>query len=415
VSEGGPGAAAAGAATPPRPLAGVTVLAVEQYGAAPFGTLNLADLGADVVKIENPRDGGDVSRSVGPHLLDGVDPSTASLLYQALNRNKRSLTLDLAAPEGRRILEALAGEADALIHNLRGDVPARLGLTLADLAPANPRLVVAHLTGYGREAARADWPGYDFLMQAETGLMTLTGEPDGPPARFGMAMIDYAAGLTAALALVSAVMAARASGRGSEIDVSLFDTALFHTSYIGQWYLTRGHVQGRAPRSAHASLVPCQLYRTGDGWIYLMCNKEKFWPALCRAIGRPDWSEDPRFRDFAARRRNRTLIETLLDDALGARGTADWMALFAGTVPAAPVYDIAQAFEAPFVAGSDRLAEATTPEGVAIRMVAGPTRIDGRRAPLGTAPALGADTDRILARLGYGPDAIADLRARGIV
>lgn len=398
---------------PPRPLAGLKVIAVEQYGAAPFGTLHLAHLGAEVVKVENPKEGGDVSRSVGPHFIDGLDPTAASGLFQALNLGKRSLTLDLARPEGRAVLERLAARSDALIHNLRGDVPARLGLTRDRLAGANPRLVVCHLTGYGREPERAAWPGYDFLMQAEAGHFALTGEPDGAPSRFGLPMIDYAAGLSAALGLVSAVMAARATGQGSEIDVSLFDTALFHLSYIGQWRLTHGHVQGRERRSAHAALVPCQLYRTGDGWIYLMCNKEKFWGALCRAVGRPEWIEDDRFRRFPDRLRHRDVIEGLLDEALSTRTTAEWMAVFAGKVPAAPVHDIAQALANPFVAATDRLQDVAAGDGT-FRAIAGPVKVDGARPPLTAAPALGADTDAILGELGYDAAAIADLRHQGI-
>ena len=398
----------------PRPLAGLKVIAVEQYGAAPFGTLHLAQLGADVVKIENPKDGGDVSRSVGPHFIEGLDRTAASVLFQALNLNKRSVTLDLSRPEGRVVLARLAAGADALIHNLRGDVPARLGLTRADLAAANPRLVVVHLTGYGREPERADWPGYDFLMQAEAGHFALTGEPDSAPTRFGLPMIDYAAGLSAALGLVSAVMAARTSGEGAEIDVSLFDTALFHLSYIGHWRLTHGHNQGRERRSAHAALVPCQLYRTGDGWIYLMCNKEKFWGALCRAIERPEWIDDDRFRRFPDRRRHRELIETLLDEALARRTTAEWMALFAGKVPAAPVHDIAQALDNPFVTETDRLQPVATAGG-SFRAISGPVKVDGVRAALSAAPGLGADTDAVLAEAGYDPAAIGALRRDGII
>lgn len=398
----------------PRPLAGLKVIAVEQYGAAPFGSLHLAQLGAEVIKIENPKDGGDVSRSVGPHFIPGLDPTAASGLFQALNFGKRSLTLDLARAEGQAVLERLAACSDALIHNLRGDVPARLGLTRERLAAANPRLVVVHLTGYGREPERADWPGYDFLMQAEAGHFALTGEPDGAPQRFGLPMIDYAAGLSAALGLVSAVMAARSTGAGSEIDVSLFDTALFHLGYIGQWRLTHGHVQGRERRSAHAALVPCQLYRTGDGWIYLMCNKEKFWGTLCRAVGRPEWIEDERFRRFPDRRRHRDLIETLLDEALSAQTTAEWMTRFAGRVPAAPVHDIAQALDNPFVAATDRLHQVPVGDGSRFRAVAGPVKVDGERARLAAAPALGADTEAVLAEIGYDPAAIAELRRQGI-
>ena len=328
--------------------------------------------------------------------------------------NKRSVTLDLGQADGRAVLGKLVATADALIHNLRGDVPARLGLTRDALAPSNPKLVVCHLTGYGRDAPRADWPGYDFLMQAEAGFFALTGAPDGEPARFGLPMVDYATGLTAALALVSAVMAARTTGTGSEIDVSLFDTALVHLSYIGHWRLTHGHNQGRERRSAHAALVPCQLYRTGDGWIYLMCNKEKFWRTLCEAIGRPEWIEDARFRHFPDRMTHRDLIETLLDEALSARTTTEWMTAFAGKVPAAPVHDIAQALDNPFVTGSDRLQDVAIPGG-SFRAIAGATRIDGRRAHLTAAPTIGADTDAVLGEIGYDADAVAELRRRSVV
>ena len=274
------------------PLTGVRVLAVEQYGAGPFGTMFLADQGAEVIKIENPADGGDMSRAVGPHFFAPGD----SEFFHTFNRNKKSLTLDLGRPEGQAVLRDLVRGADALASNLRGDVPAKLGLVYARLKDANPRIVCAHLSAYGREGPRADWPGFDYLMQAEAGYFSLTGEPGTPPARFGLSIVDLMTGLGLAYALLAALTAARATGVGRDIDVSLFDMALHNTCYLATWYLNDGVVTGRLPRSAHPSLTPCQLYRTRDGWIYLMCNKEKFWPALCEKLGRPEWSEDARFR-----------------------------------------------------------------------------------------------------------------------
>jgi succinate--hydroxymethylglutarate CoA-transferase len=328
------------------PLAGLRVIAVEQYGAGPYGSMQLADLGAEVIKIENPAEDGDMARRVGPYFFGPND----SHFFHSFNRNKKSVTLDLKRPGAQRVLHALAARADGLIDNLRGDLPEKLGLTYAALAPANPKLVCAHLSAYGRDGSRAAWPGYDYLMQAETGYLALTGEPDGPPARMGLSVVDLMTGLFAAYALVSGVLAARASGTGRDLDVSLFDAALQNLCYLGTWYLNAGHVQGREKRSGHPSLVPSQLYRTADGFIFIMCNKEKFWPILCRCIGRPDWAEDPRFRRFKDRLANREILNPLLDAALSERTTAAWLDAFAGQVPAAPVNDLRAALDNPFVA-----------------------------------------------------------------
>lgn len=391
------------------PLAGVRVLAVEQYGAGPFGTLYLADLGAEVIKIENPSEGGDMSRAVGPHFFAPGD----SQFFHTFNRNKLSLTLDLAVPEARAVLHDLVRSADALACNLRGDVPEKLGLTYEHLKTHNPRIVCAFLSAYGREGPRAAWPGFDFLMQAETGYFSLTGEPGGPPARCGLSIVDLMSGLAMAYSLVSALLAARANGEGRDIDVSLFDVALFNVSYLATWYLNTGYRQDRLPRSAHPSLTPCQLYRTADGWIYLMCNKEKFWPALCAAVGRPGWATDPRFRTFADRLANRALVNELVESELVRRTTGEWLVTFGGAVPAAPVLDVAQALENPFVTEHGRLAEvphAAAPGG-AYRTVAPPVRCAGESVPARPAPGLGADTEDVLRRLGYDAKRIARLKA----
>ncbi|HXE26862.1 MAG TPA: CoA transferase, partial [Stellaceae bacterium] len=315
------------------PLRGMRIIAVEQYGAGPYGTMQLADLGAEIIKIENPAEGGDMARRVGPFFLGEND----SHFFQSFNRNKRSLTLDLKKKAAREILHALAKEADGVFDNLRGDQPERLGLTYAALRQANPRIVCAHLSAYGRTGSRAAWPGYDYLMQAETGYLALTGEPDGPPSRMGLSIVDYMTGLFAGLGLLSGIIAARASGEGRDIDVNLFDCALQNLSYLATWYLNEGHEQAREKRSSHPSLTPSQLYRTRDGHIFLMCNKEKFWPALCEAIGRPEWADDERFANFKQRLAHRDELTELLDEILSTRTTAEWLERFAGSVPAAPV------------------------------------------------------------------------------
>jgi crotonobetainyl-CoA:carnitine CoA-transferase CaiB-like acyl-CoA transferase len=298
---------------------------------------------------------------------------------------------------------------------LRGDVPQRLGLTFESLSAFNPKIVCGHLTGYGRSGERADWPGYDYLMQAETGYFHLTGDPDGPPSRMGLSLVDLMTGVALGLGLVSAVMSARATGRGRDIDVSLFDMALFNLNYVGHWYLNAGAVTTRLPRSAHPSLTPCQTYRTRDGWIYLMCNKEKFWGVLCEQIGRAAWTKDPRFLKFPDRLRNRAQLTPLLDEALGARTTAEWMERFAGQVPAAPILDVGQALDNPFVADSDRIEKFPLEDGTTMRLLASPIRASGPLLPERRAPALGEDTDAILAEAGICAAEIHKLRRDGVI
>ena len=393
------------------PLSSLRVIAVEQYGAGPFGTTYLADLGAEVIKIENPREGGELGRRVGPYYFAPGD----SHFYQSSNRNKRSLTLDLKSAEGQAVLRDLARGADGVLNNLRGDQPAKLGLTYDALKDANPAIVCAHLSAYGRTGSRADWPGFDYLMQAEAGYLSLTGEPEGPPARCGLSVVDFMTGLTAAYALLAGVIEARATGRGRDLDVSLFDVALYNLNYVATWYLNEGHAQGRVPRSGHPSLVPSQLFRTADGWIFIMCNKEKFWPELCRAVEHPEWADDPAFATFAARLEQRERLSRLLDEALGTRPTAEWLERFAGKVPAAPVNDVAAALESPLLREDGRVLEVPHPARGTIRLLANPVKVPGEAPPARPAPALGADTDAILRDLGYDEARIAALRKAGAI
>lgn len=397
------------------PLQGVRVIAVEQYGAAPFGTLYLASLGAEIIKVESPRGGGDVSRSVGPHFIEGIDPSASSLFFQGLNHGKKSITLDLSQHRGRGVLHRLVANADALVSNLRGDVPAKLGITFPQLAPYNPRLVCAHLTAFGRQGSRAASPGYDFMMQAETGYFALTGEPDGPPTRCGLSIVDFMTGLAMALGLTASLMNARQTGTGRDVDVSLFDVALYNLNYIATWLLNAGAAPQRAPRSAHLSLTPCQLYRTRDGYIYIMCNKEKFWTNLCDTICHPEWKSDARFLNYATRLVHRDELTVLIDAALSDCETSEWLLRFAGKVPAAPILSVPEAFENPFVAKSDRVMQVSMESGAEIKVLRPPIRCAEEQRGSTAAPSLGEHTDDILSSLGYDFDEIADLRREGVI
>jgi len=392
------------------PLAGTRVLAVEQYGAGPAGSVYLADLGAEVIKVENLREGGDVGRQVGPHFFGPGD----SQFFQTFNRNKRSIALDLSREEGRSLLRRLAGTADGVLDNLRGDLPAKLGLTYDALKDLNPRIVCAHLSAYGREGSRAAWPGYDYLMQAEAGHMSLTGDPQGPPERYGLSIVDLMTGLAACFGLLAGILSARATGTGRDVDTSLFDLAIFNLNYPGTWFLNGGAVQGRQARSAHPSLVPSQLYRTQDGWLFIMCNKEKFWGLLAAELGHPEWAADPRYATFAERLKRRDEITVMLDDALGVETTGTWLKRLSGKLPVAPVNDVATALENPFVAERRSVLEFAYPDGRSARLLANPIRT-GAEPPRKAAPALGADTDDLLRELGLDEVRIAALRAARVV
>ena len=328
------------------PLHGLRILTIEAFGAAPFASMYLANLGAEVIKIENRAQGGDPSRSMGPHLLGEGD----SQYFQTFNLNKKSCTVDLKHALGQQILHRLAGSADAIMNNLRGDQPQKLGLTYDALKAVNPRIVCLHISAYGRDNERSAFPGYDYLMQAEAGFMHLTGEPDTPPARMGLSMVDFMTGLTGALALVSVLLGAKRTGRGSDVDVSLFDVALHQLSYPGTWFINERVKSERLPRSAHPSATPVQLFKAADGWIFVMCMTEKFWHALLDLLGRSDLGRDPRFATADDRRNHREALTEILDGEFERERTEHWLARLRGHVPIAPVYDIEQALDNAFVA-----------------------------------------------------------------
>ena len=392
------------------PLDSVRVLAVEQYGAGPFGTQFLADQGAEVIKIENPNDGGDFARDIGPYFFTPEN----SEFFHAYNRNKKSLTLDLSKPDGLAVFHDLVRTADAVASNMRGDVPDKLGLTYKALRVVNPKIVCAHLSAYGRTGPRASWPGFDYLMQAEAGYFSLTGEPGSPPARFGLSVIDQMTGLALAFAVLSGITGARTSGTGRDLDVSLFDVALANLAYTGVWYLNEGHIQERLDRSAHPSLTPCALYTTADSWIFIMCNKEKFWPTLCDALGRNDWANDARFADFKGRLEHRDLIQVMLDGALAEKSTAAWLESFAGRVPAAPVYDIQQALENGFVKDMGGIQSLELAGHGAYRAIAAPVKCD-EPTPANPAPTLGQHTEALLRELGYDEDRLTALKVARVI
>lgn len=365
------------------PLSGVRVLTVEQFGAAPYATMFLADFGAEVIKIEQP--GGDFARHTTPLSLGEND----SLYFQSFNLNKKSVVMDLAREDDRASFVELAKNADVVINNLRGTQAAKFGLDYASLSPVNPAVVCGHITAYGRNNSRAGRPGFDFLMQAEAGLMSMTGEPDAAPARAGVSIIDYMAGMMLAYGVVAALHRSRQTGTGGDIDACLFDTALHQLAYQASWYLNDGFETKRAPRSAHPTNTPTQLFRTRDGWVYVAAMTDKFWAKLCDALGHSELVEDVRFATRDLRLQNRAALTTELDGLFAARGTQAWVEMLGDTVPLAPVLGLGEALDAAFVHETEMIDQLDHPMRPALRTLANPLRVDGKRLPRKRAPALG--------------------------
>jgi crotonobetainyl-CoA:carnitine CoA-transferase CaiB-like acyl-CoA transferase len=393
------------------PLADVRVLAVEQFGAGPWGTLQLADLGAEVIKIEDPASGGDVARYVPP-FQDGED----SLFFETFNRNKKSVSLDLRHAEGRTVLEDLVRHVDVVYSNLRGDQPRRLRLTYEDLKSVNPRIVCCSLSGFGMTGPRAAEGGYDYMMQGLAGWMSLTGEPDGPPTKSGLSLVDLSGGYVSAIAVLAGLWRARRDGVGCDCDVSLFETALAELVYVGTWAATHRYVPPRRHNSAHPSIVPFQNFAAADGWIVVACPKQKFWERLCEALGRPELNDDPRFRTMAGRSEHREELLPILDEALSARTVDEWLdVLGAAGIPVARVNTVERALGEPQALARESVVEYEHPALGQVRTVATPLRLSGGGRPANRGPFRGEHTEQVLVELcGYARERVRELAAAGV-
>jgi len=393
-----------------RPLQDVRILALEQYGAGPFGSVQLADLGAEVIKIEDPTSGGDIGRYVVPE-QHGED----SLFFETFNRNKRSLSLDISSPAGRAVFEDLVAVSDIVHSNLRGDVPAKLRIRYDDLKHRNPAIVCSSLSGFGMTGPRSAEPGYDYILQGMAGWMDITGEPDGPPTKSGLSLVDYSGGLVAVVSMLAALHAARRDGIGCDCDVSLYDTAIGMLTYPAAWLLNGDFTPRRTHHSAHPSLVPFQAFPTADRWLVVACPKEKFWRRLANAIGRPEWAEDRRFVDFASRRKNGEELVEKLSAIFQTAGCAHWLSVLgAARVPCGPVNSIDEALSDAQIEVRGMIVETEHPHFGTVRQVASPVRVGSERPEYRRAPRRNEDADYVLGEiLGYGPDLVSQLAGEG--
>ncbi|MCW3066685.1 MAG: hypothetical protein JWN32_3857 [Solirubrobacterales bacterium] len=388
------------------PLAGIRVLDVCHFLAGPYATLVLADLGADVIKVEDP-DHLDEARNVGPCWQEGC-----SLYFAALNWGKRSFAARLAHPDGRAAVLDLVRSADVVVDNFRPGVMAKLGLDHAALEGVNPRIVTCSLTSYGETGPYAPRPGYDYTVQALAGVMSLTGEPDGPPGKAGISYVDHAGGLAAALGVCAALLARTATGRGTHVDLGLLDVQVSMLSYLASWHLNAGFAPGRTAGGAHPSIVPAQTFATRDGHISIFVGNDAIWGRLVPLVGDPRLAE-PELASGRARYEQRGRVVALLEEAFAREDTGRWVsALVDAGVPCAPVNDIGEALADPQVQSRALVHDSEHPAYGAYRHVRGPLPNLGA-GPARGAPLLGEDTVALLEELGYERDGIERLVREG--
>ena len=393
------------------PLAGRRVLDLSRVLAGPWCTMVLADLGAEVTKIEHPR-GGDDTRHWGPPYVGGE-----SAYYLCANRNKRSLALDISRPEGQAVIRALAAEADVLVENYKLGGLEKFGLDYATIATINPRIVYCSISGYGRASPIAERPGYDYVIQAEGGLMSVTGAVDGEPMKVGVAVADLFTGMAAAQAILAALIAADRDGAGQHIDMALYDCQLAMLANIGSAALVSG-AEPRRYGNGHPAIVPYQLFDTSDGRVVIAVGNDGQFAAMCaRLLGRPDLAGDPRFATNSARVSNREALLAELIPLIAARPTEFWLAgLRAVGVPTGAVRGVGAALAAPETEARGMVATVPHPSAESVRLVASPLKL-GRTPVVDPVapPLLGQDSRAVLAGLGYDAATIDRLIADGIV
>jgi crotonobetainyl-CoA:carnitine CoA-transferase CaiB-like acyl-CoA transferase len=395
-----------------RLLEGIRVLDLSRMLAGPYGSLLLADMGAEVIKIEEP-DGGDPMRAMGPPFLANGE----SAYFLAVNRSKKSVALDLTKEAGRAVLHDLARTADVVWENFRPGIMDRLGCGYATLSALNPRLVVCSISAYGQEGPYRDWPAFDLALQAMGGGMSITGEPGGRPVRMGLPMGDLAGGMFGAFAVAAALVRRGATGRGAHLDLSLLDCQVSLLTYIAQYFWADGRVPGPMG-SGHASVVPYQALATRDGHLIVAVFAEKFWRGFCLAVGRPEWERDPRFATNRDRVANRAALMPLVEAVFAGDTTEAWLRrLQAKGVPAAPIQTVDRVLADPQVRLRQMVVEMPHARLGAVPTLGTPIKVDGAMGlEAGTPPALGAHTGPVLRDvLGYADARIDALRAAGIV
>jgi formyl-CoA transferase/CoA:oxalate CoA-transferase len=393
------------------PLSGIRVVDLTRILAGPFATMILGDMGADVIKVENP-DGGDDSRGWGPPWVPQV--GGASAYYTAVNRNKRSVALDLKDESGREALWRLIEGADVLVSNFRPGVIERLGFSWEAVHARAPRVVFALINGYGATGPGAEKPSFDVIVQGESGVMDVTGWPDGPPTRVGISLGDETAGLLVVQGILAALFARERSGEGQRVEVALHDGLLSLLTYHAQNWWSGGAPPMRLG-NAHPSIVPYQTFRAADAWINVGVGNERQWRALCDLVGKPEWVDDPRFATNGARVTHRDELVPLLEALFAARSATEWLdALGAASIPSGRIRSVPEALESPEARHRQMVVDVETGNAGSLRLLGVPVKLSAtpgkiRRPP----PGLGEHTEEVLSEIGYDSGTIESLQKRG--
>lgn len=405
----------------PQALAGVRVLDLSRVLAGPWCTQTLADLGADVIKIERPGSGDDTRAWGPPYLKDAEGQDTPEAAYfLGANRNKRSLAVDLSKPEGQAIVRKLAGQVDVLVENFKVGDLARYGLDAQSLLAEHPGLVICSITGFGQTGPYAERAGYDYAVQGMGGLMSVTGErddlPGGGPQKVGVAVADLFTGMYATVAILAALRHRDATGQGQVIDMALLDTQLAMLANLGSNYLCSGKAPGRMG-NAHANIVPYQVFEASDGHLILAVGNDRQFAKFCDIAGRPDWAADPRFATNAERVRHRAILVPQLEEALRQRPRADWLAaLEAAKVPCGSINSIGEALADPQAQARGAVVAMPHPLSSDLRFIASPMKLSAtpvayRHAP----PLLGQHSDELLREAGCSVEEITNWRTTGVI
>jgi formyl-CoA transferase/CoA:oxalate CoA-transferase len=391
------------------PLEGIRVLDFTRVMSGPFATMLLGDLGADVIKIEPP--GGDDTRGWGPPWIGGD-----SAYFMSANRNKRSMIIDLKKLEGREIVKKLVEKSDVVVENFRPGVAEQLGISYDNLSKINPRIIYCSISGFGQSGPHRDKPGYDLIALAMSGLMSITGEPNRPPVKFGVPIADLTTALFAALSIVSALYWREKTGRGQYIDMALLDAQVLLLSHQAFNYFATGE-EPRRMGSAHPNIVPYQAFETSDGYIIVTVGSEKLWEQFCKAIGRPDLIENPKFRTNADRVINREELIEELERVFKPKPTRFWIEeLEKAGVPAAPILTVGQVLNDEYVRYRGMVLEIEHPEAGVIKMLGTPFKMSVTpgvvRSP---PPTRGQHTFEILRELGFDDEEIIELKSKHVV
>lgn len=398
-----------------RPLQNVRVLDMTRALAGPYCTMMLGDLGADVIKVERPKSG-DESRGWGPPFVGEPYGAYAgeSAYFLAANRNKRSITVNIQSAEGQEILRRLAGDADVLVENYRTGELDKFGLGYDDLHRLYPKLIYCSISGYGRTGPYAERPGYDAIIQAEGGMMSLTGPVEGPPSRVGIPIIDITSGMFAATAILSALRARDLTGEGQLIDISLFDAHIALLTNAASNYLI-GEQSPRRQGNAHPNIAPYEIFPVNDGWIMVGAANDRQWATLCNIMNRTELLNDARFEGNSKRVAHRVELLAELNRTFSQRNAREWLdALMQAGLPCAPINNLPQVFADPQTEARNMILETQHPTAGAIRMTGFPYKLSATPAEVhAPPPTLGQHTDEVLAQLQYSDEEIRALREKG--